>query len=76
MQRVSLLDIEQSLRGMLRNFGLKLGPVGKSRYVARICELVAGNSSLKVATAAILRARTALRSELSAYERRVPMIVH
>ena len=39
----ALLDIEQSLRGVLRNFGLKLGPVSKIRYEARIRELVAGN---------------------------------
>jgi len=67
----ALLDIEQSLRRVLRNFGLKLGPVGKSRYEARIRELVAGNSALEAAAAAILSARTALRSELSAFERRV-----
>ncbi|WPZ23521.1 IS110 family transposase (plasmid) [Sulfitobacter faviae] len=67
----ALLDIEQSLRGVLRNFGLKLGPVSKIRYEARIRELVAGNSALEAASAAILRARAVLRSELSALERRV-----
>lgn len=67
----ALLDIEQSLRGVLRNFGLKLGPVSKIRYEARIRDLVAGNSALEAASAAILRARAVLRSELSALERRV-----
>ncbi|WP_052348728.1 IS110 family transposase [Leisingera methylohalidivorans] len=67
----ALLDIEQSLFGVLRSFGLKPGSAGKSRYEARIRELVAGNSALEAAAAAILSARTALRGELSALERRV-----
>ena len=37
-----LLDLESDLRGTLRNFGLKVGVVGGSRYEARVRELVAG----------------------------------
>ena len=37
-----LLDVESDLRGTLRNFGLKVGVVGRSRYEMRIRELVAG----------------------------------
>jgi len=37
-----LLDVESDLRGTLRNFGLKVGVVGGSRYEARVRELVAG----------------------------------
>ncbi len=67
------LDIEQSLRGVLRNFGMKLGPVGKGkgRYGARVRELVAGNAALEAAASAILDARTVLRDRLSALDRRV-----
>ena len=47
--RKSVLDaiirMEISLRGVLRNFGLKLGRVSKGRYEARVRELVAINSS-------------------------------
>src|ERR1700726_4259979 len=37
-----LLDVESDLRGTLRNFGLKVGVVGGSRYEARVRELVEG----------------------------------
>ena len=39
-----LLDVESDLRGTLRNFGLKVGVVGGSRYEARVRELVEGFS--------------------------------
>jgi transposase len=69
----AVLDIEQSLRGVLRNVGMKIGPVGKGkgRYEARVRELVAGNSALEAAASAILDARMMLRGELSALDRRV-----
>ena len=37
-----LLDVELSIRGILRGFGLKLGEVSKGRFAARVRELVAG----------------------------------
>jgi transposase len=37
-----LLDVESDLRGTLRNFGLRVGVIGGSRYEARVCELVEG----------------------------------
>jgi hypothetical protein len=33
------LDIENELRGTLRNFGLKVGTVSKRHFEARTCEL-------------------------------------
>ena len=36
------IAIENDLRGTLRNFGLKVGIVGKVKFEARIKELVAG----------------------------------
>jgi len=67
----ALLDIEQSLRGVLRNFGLKLGPVARGQYEARVRELVEGNAMLEAAATAILSARTALRRDLAALEHRL-----
>ena len=67
----AMLDIEQSLRGVLRNFGLKLGPVSKGRTEARVRELVTGNPMLEAGAAAILNARATLRSELAALEHRL-----
>ena len=67
----ALLDIELSLRGLLRNFGLKLGPISKGRYEERVRELVVGNIMLEAAAAAVLQARAALRGELAVLDRRL-----
>ena len=67
----ALTDIELSLRGVLRNFGLKLGQVSKGRYEARVRELVCGNTMLEAAAEPILRARAALRRELAGLEKLV-----
>ena len=63
--------MELSLRGVLRNFGLKLGRVSKGGYEARVRELVAGNAMLEAAAEPILRARAALRRELAGLEKLV-----
>ncbi len=64
----ALTNMELSLRGVLRNFGLKLGQVSKGRYEARVRELIAGNAMLEAAAEPILRARAALRRELAGLE--------
>ncbi len=67
----ALMNMELSLRGVLRNFGLKLGTVSKNRYEARVRELIAGNEMLEAAAEPILRARAALRGELAGLEKLV-----
>ena len=67
----ALVNMELSLRGVLRNFGLKLGPVSKGRYEARVWELIAGNAMLEAAAEPILRARQVLRRELAGLEKLV-----
>src|SRR5690242_13529566 len=42
-----LLDMELSIRGILRGFGLKVGEVCKGRFAARIRELAAGQPMLE-----------------------------
>src|SRR6266545_1459057 len=42
-----LRDVENSLRGILRGFGLKVGQTTKRGYAGRIQELVAGHPSLE-----------------------------
>jgi hypothetical protein len=49
-----LCYIEMSLRGILRGFGLKVGPTISQSFAARINHLVAGHASLEVATGALL----------------------
>ena len=67
----AIIDIELSLRGVLRNFGLKIGAVSKGRWEDRVRELIAGNAMLEAAAAPILRARAALRRELAGLEKLV-----
>jgi transposase len=64
-----LLDLEFSIRGILRGFGLKLGPVSKGRFVARIRELTAGQPMLERVVEPMLRAREALSKEFHALHR-------
>ena len=41
-----LLDIECGKRGVLRGFGLKVGPISRGRFEARILELIDGHATL------------------------------
>jgi transposase len=63
------LSLELSIRGVLRNFGLKMGPVAKGRFEQRVLELVEGNPMLEAAANPILNARRALRQELAGVEK-------
>ena len=67
----SVIALELSRRGLLRNFGLKVGAISRGRFEHRIRELVAGNSLLEDATEPMLRARASLRRELAGLERSV-----
>jgi transposase len=70
-----LLDVELSIRGILRGFGLKLGEVSKGRFAARVRELVAGQPTLEREVEPMLRAREALRAEFHVLHRAVLAIV-
>ena len=70
-----LNDLELCLRGILRDFGLKLGEVAKGRFEARVRELVAGQRTLESLAEPMLRARAAMRAEYAAVPREVLRIV-
>lgn len=63
------INLELSIRGVLRNFGLKLGRVAKGLFEARVQELAEGNPMLEAAANPILAARRALRQELAGLEK-------
>lgn len=67
----NMIALEMSLRGLLRNFGLKVGAISRGRFEQRIRELAEGNAMLESATAPMLRARVSLRQELASLERLV-----
>jgi transposase len=66
-----LLDIECGMRGVLRGFGLKVGPISRGRFEARILELVDGHAMLTTVIGAMLAARTALQKEFARLHRAV-----
>jgi transposase len=65
-----LLDVENSLRGILRGFGLKVGKTTRTRFANRIEELVKGHPSLEVIAAALLRVRAVLLVEFNGFAKR------
>ena len=68
-------DVELSIRGILRGFGLKVGKVSCKGFEPRIRELVAGQATLEQIADAMLAARTALRVEFNKLHRAVLAIV-
>ena len=68
-------DIENDLRGTLRNFGLKVGMVGTVKFEARIRELVADHPDLAAIVEPLLIARRVLREQLGVLHRQLLEIV-
>ena len=66
-----LQDVENSLRGILRGFGLKVGKVTPKTFAGRIRELVAGHPNLQGIAQALLSVRGVLLRELDGFEKRV-----
>ena len=60
-----LLDIENDLRGTLRNFGLKVGKVGPGAFEARVRELAAGDPVVAAIVEPVLTARRVLREQVA-----------
>jgi len=60
-----MIALEMSLRGLLRNFGLKVGTISSGSYDMRVRELVEGNAMLLAATTPMLKSRAALRLEIA-----------
>ena len=67
----NMITLEMSLRGLLRDFGLKVGAISQERFEHRIRELAEGNAMLDTAIAPMLRARASLRQELAGLEKLV-----
>jgi transposase len=65
------LDAEMSLRGVLRGFGLKVGPTTARGFAARVRELAAGHATLTAVAEALLAAREALGEQLRGLEKRL-----
>jgi transposase len=70
-----LMDLEASMRGILRGFGLKMGVVTRKGFEARVRELSAGQAMLERITTAILESRAALWREFEQLHREMLRIV-
>jgi transposase len=64
-------DIEMSLRGILRGFGLKVGPTTTRSFEGRIRELVEGHPTLLAVADALLLARATLGEQLGKLQKRL-----
>ena len=73
--QAKLRDVELSIRGILRGFGLKVGEVSKGRFAARIRELIGGQPMLERVIEPMLRAREALQAEFHVLHRAMLAIV-
>jgi transposase len=66
-----LRDVEASLRGTLRGFGLKVGQTTPKRFAGRIKELVADHPSLQAIAEALLAVHAVLLRAFNGFERGV-----
>lgn len=73
--QIKLLDVECSMRGVLRGFGLKVGPISRGRFEIRIRELVDGHAILETVVGAMLAARSVLETEFKHLHRALLGIV-
>ncbi len=64
-------DVEMSLRGVLRGFGLKVGPTTPRTFATRIRDLVAGHPILSTIAEALLAARGTLFEQWQQLEKRL-----
>src|SRR3954453_10868437 len=64
-------DVEMSLRGLLRGFGLKVGPTTPKTFEARVRDLVAHHDTLQTIADTLLKARVVLEQEFKAIEKRL-----
>jgi transposase len=69
--QAKLRDVENSLRGILRGFGLKVGRTTARSFAGRIRELVAGQASLELIAQALLAAHAVLLREFNGLQRQV-----
>jgi transposase len=60
-----LIDIELSMRGILRGFGLKIGSVTRKSFEIRVRELMAGQATLTTIMEGLLNARATLIAEVA-----------
>jgi transposase len=69
------IAIDNDIRGLLRNFGLKVGVVRAAKFEQRIRELVEGLPDLSELMEVLLEARRELREQFTKLHRKLLTIV-
>jgi transposase len=69
--QLKLRDLENSLRGVLRGFGLKVGKTTERTFAARINELVAGHAGLASIASALLEVHAVLLREFKGLDKQI-----
>jgi transposase len=69
-----LRDVEMSLRGLLRGFGLKVGKTTPTRFADRVKDLVSGHATLQMIAESLLAVHQVLLREFKNFEKRVRMM--
>jgi transposase len=69
--QAKLLDVENSIRGLLRNFGLKVGTVSRALYEARIRELIDDLPWLQAILDPMLTVRRVVREQYTVLHKRM-----
>jgi transposase len=69
------IDIENDIRGLLRNFGLKVGMIGVIKFETRIHELVECMPELAEIMTSLLEARKTLREQVNTLHKKLLLIV-
>ena len=67
--QAKLRDVELSMRGILRGYGLKVGEVSRGRFEARLRDLGEGHDMLAPVIGGMLKARAALWAEFTRLHR-------
>lgn len=73
--QAKLLDIECSIRGVLRGFGLRVGAISRGRFDMRIRELVDGQAMLETVIGSMLAVRSALQEGFARLHRTLLALV-
>jgi transposase len=64
-------DLENQIRGLLKNFGLVIGRAKMNTFTARATELIDGRPELAAAVKPLLNARDALARQIAGLDRKV-----
>lgn len=66
-----MLDLQNNIRGSLKNYGIKVGDVSEAAFAARVRELVADEPALQEALEPLLEVRETLRAKYKDTDRKL-----